>query len=160
LNFSWGCILFYGKKFQSLNFIEKLNNDLADVRTNNNPTLQFSMRNVGKISRKITDTDVSCQKRRRRNNQVLFHHEISRNIPASPAYGAYISQPTRYSRVCVQYIDFLDRAQQLTQMLLKQGYFAPRLKSSLQKFDGRHHNLVDHYEMSISQLTTDLLLFT
>ena len=118
------------------------------------------MRNVGKISRKITDTDVSCQKKRRRNNQLLFHHEISRNIPASPTYGAYISQPTRYSRVCVQYIDFLDRPQQLTQMLLKQGYFAPRLKSSLQTFDGRHHNLVDRYEMFISQLTTDFLLFT
>jgi hypothetical protein len=152
--------IFWKKNSSRLNFIEKLNNDLADVRTNNNPTLQFSMRNVGKISRKITDTDVSCQKKRRRNNQLLFHHEISRNIPASPTYGAYISQPTRYSRVCVQYIDFLDRPQQLTQMLLKQGYFAPRLKSSLQKFDGRHHNLVDRYEMFISQLTTDFLLFT
>jgi hypothetical protein len=46
-----------------------------------------------------------------------------------------------------------------TQKLLKQGYIAPRLKSSLQKFYDRHHNLVDHYEISISQMTMELLLF-
>jgi hypothetical protein len=48
------------------------------------------------------------------------------------------------------------RAQLLTQELLKQDYVAPRLKSSLQKLYGRHHNVVDHYEMSISQITMDL----
>jgi len=45
--------------------------------------------------------------------------------------------------------DFLDRAQLLMQKLLNQGYVAPRLKSSQQKFYGRHHNLVDCYEISI-----------
>jgi hypothetical protein len=40
-----------------------------------------------------------------------------------------------------------------------QGYVAPRLKTSLHKFYGRHHNLVDHYEISIYQITMDLLLF-
>jgi hypothetical protein len=44
---------------------------------------------------------------------------------------------------CAQYIDFLYRAQLLMQKLRKQGYVAPRLKSSLHKFYGRHHNLVD-----------------
>jgi hypothetical protein len=34
------------------------------------------------------------------------------------------------------------------------------LKSSLQKFYISHHNLVDHYKISISQMTMDLLLFT
>jgi len=58
---------------------------------------------------------------------------ISNNIPASPAFGVYISQLIRYSRACAQYIDFLDRAQLLTQMLLKQGCVAPRLKSSQQQ---------------------------
>ena len=42
----------------------------------------------------------------------------------------------------------------------KQGYAVPRFKSSLQIFYGRHHGLVDLYEISISQLTMDLLLFT
>ena len=65
------------------------------------------------------------------------------NIPASAAYGVYISQLIRYSRVCTKYSDFLDRAQLLTQKLLKQGYVAPRLMSSLQIFNERHHNRVD-----------------
>jgi len=43
-------------------------------------------------------------------------------------------------------------------MLFNQGYGAPRLKSSLQKFYGRHYYLVDRYEISISHMTMDLLL--
>jgi len=39
-----------------------------------------------------------------------------------------ISQLIRYSRACVQYSDLLDRAQLLTQQLLKQGYKASRVK--------------------------------
>jgi len=39
---------------------------------------------------------------------------ISSNIPASPAYGIYISQLIRYTRACSQYSDFLDRAHPLT----------------------------------------------
>jgi hypothetical protein len=50
---------------------------------------------------------------------------ISSNIPAAPAYGVYISQLKRYSRACDQYSDFLERAQLLTQKLLKQGYNKP-----------------------------------
>ena len=72
---------------------------------------------------------------------------ISWNIPASPAHGVYISQ----------YSDFLDKTQLLTQRLLKQGYVTP--KSSLQIFYGRHHNLIDRYELSMSQMTMDHLLF-
>ena len=59
---------------------------------------------------------------------------ISSNIPAPPVYGVYISQLVHYSRACAQYSDFLDRAQLLTQKLLK-------LKSSLQKFNSRYHDL-------------------
>ena len=44
----------------------------------------------------------------------------------------------------------------LTPKLLKQCYLVPRLKSSLQNLYGRHHDLVDSYEIS----TLDLLLFT
>jgi len=83
---------------------------------------------------------------------------ISSNIPASPAYGIYISQLICYSRACAQYSDFLDRVQLLIQWLLKQGYVAPRLKSSLQKFYRRHHSLVDRYEISISQMKMEQIL--
>jgi hypothetical protein len=43
---------------------------------------------------------------------------ISSNIPSSSAYGVYISQHIRYSMVCAQYNDFLDRVQRLTKKLL------------------------------------------
>ena len=36
-----------------------------------------------------------------------------------------------------------------SQKLLKQGYVAPRLKSSAQQFYGRHQHLVDHFEIYI-----------
>ena len=62
----------------------------------------------------------------------------------------------RYSTACAQYSDFLDRDQLLTQKLLKQGYVASRLKSLLHKLYGSHHDLVDRYEISISQMTMDL----
>jgi hypothetical protein len=68
---------------------------------------------------------------------------ISNNIPASPAYGVYISQLIRYFRACGKYNEFLDRAQLVTQKLLKQVYAALKLKSLLQKCYGRDHNLVD-----------------
>jgi hypothetical protein len=73
------------------------------------------------------------------------------NIQASPAYGIY-------SRDCVQWV--VERAQLLTQKLLKHSYVAPRLKSSLQKFYDRHHNLVDRDELSISKMTMNIFLFT
>ena len=81
---------------------------------------------------------------------------LSSNIPASPAYGVYISQLIRYARACVQYSDFLERGQLLSQKLLSQGYVKPRLESSLRKFYGRHHELVDHYGISVSQMTVDI----
>ena len=45
----------------------------------------------------------------------------------------------------------------LTNRLLEQDSVATRLKSSLQKFYGRHHHeLVDHYGLSIYAMKTDL----
>jgi hypothetical protein len=86
---------------------------------------------------------------------------VSSNIPVSPAYGVYISQLIRYySRACAKYSDFLDITQLLTQELLKQDYVTLRLKSSLQNFYDRYHDLVDPYEISISQMTMNRFLFT
>ena len=82
---------------------------------------------------------------------------ISCNIPTSPAYEVHISQLMHYSRACTQYSDFLDRSLLLKQKQLKQDYVAHRLKSSLQKEFCDHHDLVDHYEILISQM---VVLFT
>ena len=78
---------------------------------------------------------------------------ICSNIPAAPAYEVYISQLIRYSRACGSYQDFLDRGLLLTRKLLNQGFLSVKLKSSLRKSYGRHHDLVDRYGISVSQMT-------
>jgi hypothetical protein len=78
------------------------------------------------------------------------------NIPAAPVYGVYLSQVIRYSRACGSYQDFLDRGMLLTRKLLNQGFLLVKLKSSLRKFYGRHHDLIDRYGISVSQMTTDM----
>jgi len=62
----------------------------------------------------------------------------------------------RYSRACGSYRDFLDRGLLLTRTLLNQGFLLVKLKSSLQKFYGRHHDLLDRYGISVSEITTDM----
>jgi hypothetical protein len=53
----------------------------------------------------------------------------------------------------------LDRTQLLTLTILKQGYVAPRIKSSQQKLHGLHYEVVDSNEVSISQMAIDLFPF-
>ena len=65
----------------------------------------------------------------------------------------YIS--LRYSRACGSYQDFLDRGLVLTRKLLNQGFLLVKLKSSLRKFYGRHHDLADHCGISVSQNKND-----
>jgi hypothetical protein len=43
--------------------------------------------------------------------------------------------------------------------MLKHGYVAPRLKSSLQNFYGHHDKLVDRYKIFISQMKMELFPF-
>jgi len=79
---------------------------------------------------------------------------IGSTIPAAPV--VYVSQLMRYSRACGSYQDFLDIWLLLTKKLLNQGFLLVKLKSSLRKIYGRHHDLVDRYGISVSQMTTDL----
>ena len=90
------------------------------------------------------------------NFPIVNFPVICSNIPAAPAYGVYISQLIRYSRACESYQDFLDRGLLLTRKLLNKGFFLVKLKSSLRKFYGSHHDLVDRYGISVSQMTTDM----
>ena len=63
----------------------------------------------------------------------------------------------RYSRGCGSYHDFLDRGLLLTRKLLNQGFLLVKLmKSSLVKFYDRHHDLVNRYGISVSQMTTNM----
>jgi hypothetical protein len=75
---------------------------------------------------------------------------ICSNIPAAPAYGVYISKLIRYSRACGSYQDIHDRGLLLTRKLLNQGFLVVKLKSSLRKVYGRHHDLVDRYGVCVT----------
>jgi hypothetical protein len=65
------------------------------------------------------------------------------NIPASPAYGVYISQLIRYASASSNYSDFLKRHLYLRNRLLDQGYKKIRLIRSLKKFIFRYQDLVE-----------------
>ena len=81
---------------------------------------------------------------------------ICNNIPAAPAYGVHIYQLIRYTRACGSFRGFHDRRLQLIMKLLKQGFLVVKLKSSLRKFYVRHHDLVNHYGVAVSQMTTEI----
>ena len=58
----------------------------------------------------------------------------------------------RYFRANGSFHDFLDRELLQTTKLLNQGFLVVKLKSSLWTFYGLHHELVDHYGISLSQM--------
>jgi hypothetical protein len=56
------------------------------------------------------------------NFKIINFPNVCSNIPASPAYGVYISQLIRYTRASRNYSDFLKRHLHLRNRLLDQGY--------------------------------------
>jgi hypothetical protein len=91
-----------------------------------------------------------CDKRDDFNFPIIYFPFIYSNIPAAPAYyGVYISLLMRYSRACDSYQDLLDRGLLLTRKQLNKGFLLVKLKSSFRKFYGRHHNLIDRYEIFV-----------
>ena len=103
-----------------------------------------------------TDTDTSASYLDLHVHPNVNFPFICSNIPAAPAYGVYISQWIRYSRACGSYQDFLDRGLLLARKLLNQGFLLVMLKSSLRKFYCHHHDGVNRYGISVSQMTTDM----
>ena len=61
------------------------------------------------------------------------------NIPASPAYGVYISQLIRYARASSNYSDFLKRHFHPRNRLLDEGYEKIRGRFGALKSDSTHH---------------------
>jgi hypothetical protein len=54
---------------------------------------------------------------------------------------------------------WLHTAYQVCSLLLlarKQEFLVVKLKASLRKYYDRHHDLVNRYELSVSQMTTDI----
>ena len=112
--------------------------------------LTLSIDTEGKLCTKLYD------KRDDFDFTIVNFPYLDSNIPSSPAYGVFISQLIRYSRSCCKYEDFVSRSRLLTSKLMKQGYQQPRLKAALNKFYGRNHDLLDHYNVSVSHLSSQL----
>ena len=74
--------------------------------------LHIEIDNEGRLRTKLYD------KRLNFNFPIVNFPFICSNIPASPAYGVYISQLVRYSRTCSSSQYFLDRELLLTRKLL------------------------------------------
>ena len=112
--------------------------------------LHLEIDSEGRLRTKLYD------KRDDFNFPIVNFPFICSNIPAAHAYGEYISQMIRYSRACGSYQDIIVRGLLLTGKLLNQGFPLVKLKSSLRKLYGRHHDLVDRNGISVSQMTTDM----
>ena len=96
----------------------------------------------GQISTKIYD-------------KIINFPNICSNIPASPAYGVYISQLIRYARASSNYSDFLKRHLHLRNRQLDQGYKKIRLIRTLKKFIFRYQDLVEIYSVSAEKIIND-----
>ena len=106
----------------------------------------------GQLSTKIYD-------KRDFNFKIINFPNMCSNVPASPAYGVYISQLIRYARASSNYSDFLKRHLHrhlhLRNRLLDQGYKKIRLIRSLKKFIFRYQNLVEIYSVSAETIIND-----
>ena len=101
----------------------------------------------GQISTKIYD--------KRDDFKIINFPNMCSNIPASSAYGVYISQLIRYARVSSNYSDFLKRHLHLRNRLLDQGYKKIRLIRFLKKFIFRYQDLVEIYSVSAEKIIND-----
>ena len=90
------------------------------------------------------------------NFKIINFPNMCSNIPASPAYGIYISQLIRYNaRTSSNYSDFLKRHLYLRNRLLDQGYKKIRLIRSLKKFIFRYQDFVEKYSVSAETIIND-----
>jgi hypothetical protein len=99
----------------------------------------------GQLSTKIYD------KRDDFNFKMINFQNMCSNIPASPAYGIYISQLIRYARASSNYSDFLKRHLYMRNRLLHQI----RLIRSLKRFIFRYQDFVQIYSVSSETIVND-----
>ena len=108
----------------------------------------------GQLSTKIYD------KRDDFNFKIINFPNMCSNIPASPAYGVYISQLIRYARASSNYSDFLKRHLHLRNRLLDQDYKKIRFIRSLKKFIFRYQDLVEIYSVSAETIISDAFSYS
>jgi hypothetical protein len=86
---------------------------------------------------------------------VNFPHLFG-NIPASPAYGVYISWLIRFARACSKYDQFLVRGSLLTNKLMWQGFHLSRWQSAFRKLYDRYNDLIYPFNLSLGHMLSDM----
>ena len=105
-------------------------------------------------------TVVNSDRRDDFNFKIINFSNMCSNIPASPAYGVYISQLIRYARASSKYSDFLKRHLHLRNRLLDQGYKKIRLIRSLKKFIFRYQYIVEIYSVSAEKIISNAFSYS
>ena len=113
--------------------------------------LYIEIQNDGKLSSKLYD------KRDDFNFPIVNFPVMSSNIPASPAYGVYISQLLRYLRACTCYCNFQERHGLLASKLFNQGFTVTGLIRSFNKFYGRQSEVITKYDTSLVTMMRDAI---
>ena len=121
----------------------KLKRPQIQLRPHHFLDLYLEFDDSGQLSTKIND------KRNDFNFKIINFPNMRSNIPASPAYGVYISQLIRYARASNNYSDFLKR--HLHQI---------RLIRSLKKFIFRYQYLVEIYSVSAEKIISDAFSYS
>ena len=107
--------------------------------------LNLSITN-GILSSKIYD------KRDDFNFEIVNFPYFDGDVPRSPSYGVYISQLSRFARVCSNVDDFNNRNLFLTAKLLKQDYRYNKIRKAFSKFYQRHSELIVKYNIRLKTL--------
>ena len=91
---------------------------------------------------------------------VNFPH-LDSNIPKTPAYGVFISQLIRYSRICSDFSSFQAKRLQLCSRLsrlIKQGYKYFKIKSTFKTFLSRQPLVRIKYKQKVASMLKDCLV--
>ena len=90
------------------------------------------------------------------NFSIVNFPYLCSNIPASPAYGVYISQIIRYTRACSTYDQYLVRGNLLTNKLMLHGFQLFRLQSAFRRFYCRYNDLICQFNLSLGHMLSDM----
>jgi hypothetical protein len=105
---------------------------------------------------KLTNHSQLYDKRDDFDSSIVNFPYLCSNIPASPAYGVYLSQLIRYGRACSAYDQFLLRSNLLTKRLMSQGFQMSRLQTAFRKSYGRYNDLIYSYNLSVGHMLSGM----
>ena len=101
---------------------------------------------VSPVCMSSLDIDISIfDKRDNFNFDIVNFPFLSCNIPTSPAYGVYISQLVRISKICEKYSDFVQRHHIITSRLIRQGFLYSKLCRAFKCFSRKYSHLLGKY---------------